>query len=815
MTRRRIWPEVGRLFWITAVAAGLLIIICALSSLRWIGRPFPGFLLWDNLFVPAVGDTDWTGHSAGMPYQSRLIAINGRPVESAEEVYRFATRVPLGTAIAYTVESGGSAVTITVPTMRFIVAEYLWTMGNYVIVGALLTLLGFTVYRLRPDAPGARAMLIAGVIWGLYLVTSADIFGPGWFRPLCLVLQAVGPVALLQLALTFPVEREVVRRHPLLLPACYAVGAVIGILDDFAFHRWFAATLVIDRINSLTLVLGGFFLIGSLAYTFRHPPSPAARQRVKIVALGGFAAFLLPVAGYVLFYVSAVSFPLNFLTLTMVIFPVAIGYAIIMHDLFEVDAIIRRAIAWAILTALIAIIYLGGVGTAELLFTGRSGRVAQLVFLLLVVAAFNPLRNRVQAAVDFLFARDRYDYRQTVAEASRALAALLDLDTVVGRMLRIIADHLHVDFGAIWLSEDGTGYKLHGTARPTVSPPPDWLAAESPLVRVLERQPEHVLGEDELSDPGAEEGRELRHLGATLAVPMSFERRLVGFLALGRKESGSFYSTEDVELLRTLANQGAVAVTNARSYRALVRANEDLRAAQARLLEAERFAAIGELSAAVAHGIRNPVAGIKAAAQFASMELPPDHPLRENITDVIDEADKLEARIRDLLDFAKPFEPRLASCAVSEIIGDAVGSLRNQIRSQRIEVHTEIDPSLPLVRWDYAQIEQVLLVLFSNAIEAMRDGGKLTVSALTTTGGHIRLEVADTGSGISADQLPRLFRLFFTTKSSGTGLGLAVAKKIVERHGGAITVESVVGAGSRFRIDLPVDAEARTVGSQS
>lgn len=255
--------------------------------------------------------------------------------------------------------------------------------------------------------------------------------------------------------------------------------------------------------------------------------------------------------------------------------------------------------------------------------------------------------------------------------------------------------------------------------------------------------------------------------------------------------------------------------------RLLVRTNEELGAAQARLIEAERFAAIGELSAAVAHGIRNPVAGIKAAAQFSSLDLPADHPLRESLSDIIAEANKLEARIKTLLDFAKPFEPHLAPCHVEEIVGDAVASLRTQLAGQHIDLVVDLQPALPEAELDYAQIEQVLLAVLSNAVEAMPEGGRITLKGrLTGDGQRLGLEVSDTGPGIAPDQLERVFKLFFTTKSSGTGLGLTVAKKIVQRHGGTIAVESAVGAGTRFTIELPLSpvpsacVEARQAGYQ-
>ncbi len=105
---------------------------------------------------------------------------------------------------------------------------------------------------------------------------------------------------------------------------------------------------------------------------------------------------------------------------------------------------------------------------------------------------------------------------------------------------------------------------------------------------------------------------------------------------------------------------------------------------------------------------------------------------------------------------------------------------------------------------DYAQIEQVLLALISNAVEAMTEGGRISIRARSKGADRLRLEVEDSGPGIRPDQLRRIFDLFFTTKSSGTGMGLAVARKIVERHVGTITVESEVGKGTRFTIELPI-----------
>jgi signal transduction histidine kinase len=585
-----------------------------------------------------------------------------------------------------------------------------------------------------------------------------------------------------------------------LLPAAYGVAVILGITVNAVFDH-VPAMLRLNQMHALALAGGGALLIGMLIEGFLRPPTVAARQRIKVAALGAVLAFVLPVAGMALFALSGVSFPLNFLALPLSLFPLAIGWAILKNDLFEVDAIIRRTVAWAVLSVLLAAVYLGGLAVLDLIASPRRGRIGQLLFLLIIVAVFPRLRDRVQHAVDFLFARDRYDYRRTVSAASQALATLLDVDAIVDRILLTITGAMHVGFSSVWL-RDGGGYRLHAVAGTPRAGTVD-VAVGSALTELLEAHPRQIVSDD--ASPSVVD--ELHHYGGTLVVPMSFENRLSGFLVLGEKESGASYSGEDLGLLQTLADQGAVAVQNARSYAALVCANDELRAAQSRLLEAERLAAIGELSAAVAHGIRNPLAGIKAAAQLAQMDLEDDHPMQESIRDILAEAGKLEARIKTLLDFARPFEPQPAPTALRPLIESAIASLQSQLSEHAIEVSIQIDPPALEAHLDAAQIEEVLLALISNAIEAMTQGGRITITAHPDQGGQAaRLEISDTGPGIPAEQLSRVFGLFFTTKSSGTGFGLAVAKKVVERHGGTITVDNRPGEGACFTIVLPLRA---------
>jgi signal transduction histidine kinase len=258
-----------------------------------------------------------------------------------------------------------------------------------------------------------------------------------------------------------------------------------------------------------------------------------------------------------------------------------------------------------------------------------------------------------------------------------------------------------------------------------------------------------------------------------------------------------------------------MALENAHAYAALAASNQELRSTQAQLIQAERLAAIGEVSAAVAHGIRNPLAGIKAAARVAGIEVGAEHPVRATLGDIVDESNKLEARIKALLDFAKPFEPHRAPCAVAELVQETLSALRTQIQANGVAVAVEVEPQLPPAALDRGQIVEVLLVLASNAIEAMPDGGTLTLRARRAADpAQLTIEVRDTGVGISPAQQARLFHLFATTKPAGTGLGLAVAKKIIEHHGGRIAATSTLGAGTCFTIELPIGGKRKDEGTK-
>lgn len=248
----------------------------------------------------------------------------------------------------------------------------------------------------------------------------------------------------------------------------------------------------------------------------------------------------------------------------------------------------------------------------------------------------------------------------------------------------------------------------------------------------------------------------------------------------------------------------------------LARTNEELMAVQGQLLEAERLAAIGEVVTAVAHGIRNPLANIRAAAQVAGLS-PHDGsspaPTTKHLANIMAEVDRLEGRLKELLQFARPADRPAGPVDLNAVAREAVQMVAGKMTEAQVTLTRHLTPDLPLVSGNAMLLEQVLLSLLANAVEAIPKGGGqigLTTGKTRLASGApgIFLEVNDSGVGIPAEALPKLFTPFYTTKAQGTGLGLAMAKKFTEAHGGAITVSSGPGAGTTFRVILPARMEA-------
>ena len=236
----------------------------------------------------------------------------------------------------------------------------------------------------------------------------------------------------------------------------------------------------------------------------------------------------------------------------------------------------------------------------------------------------------------------------------------------------------------------------------------------------------------------------------------------------------------------------------------------EVRRLQDEVRRQEKLAALGGLAAGVAHEIRNPLSSIKGLATFFSGQFEAGSEGREAAEVMVQEVDRLNRVITELLSFARPSDIKRRRVDIAPIVTRAVGLIQQDAANQRIQVELKMDEGLCPLLIDPDRMAQCLLNLLINAIEAMVDGGRLTVRCELVDQGEVRVGISDTGQGMAPDEMAKIFDPYYTTKSQGTGLGLAIVHKIVEAHGARLNVESAPGRGTTFLLHLPCADEDRT-----
>jgi two-component system NtrC family sensor kinase len=231
---------------------------------------------------------------------------------------------------------------------------------------------------------------------------------------------------------------------------------------------------------------------------------------------------------------------------------------------------------------------------------------------------------------------------------------------------------------------------------------------------------------------------------------------------------------------------------------------EELRKTQNQLLQSEKMASLGKLAAGVAHEINSPLTGILTYSSLLHKAKKEDDPDKEDLEVIVNETNRCKMIVKGLLDFARQTEPQKALSDINEVINKSINLISHQASIQNVKIEKKIKPDLPKIMIDPGQIQQVFINILLNAIEAMPQGGTLTISSEIEDDLAV-IEFTDTGIGIPEENLPKIFDPFFTTKKQGkgTGLGLSVSYGIIERHRGKLQVKSQMSRGTTFTVKLP------------
>jgi len=570
------------IFFLSILAVLLVAVITLVTASRWINKPFAGFLVNERMVLGNVGRYYWSGTIKGLKTPDKILEANGTPIHSMKDLDEVVKKSHPGIPVTYTVKRGETVIRLQVPTMLFSLGDFLVIYGTYFFAGIVYLIVYSSVYIMKPDTKVSWAFVLGNFSIIVYFLTSFDVQSTqvGLSR-IYIFFTALIPAAGFHLGMVFPEEKAFVVRRPYLQIVPYAVSLLLGscILLSYPgaiFVRLFRMANVLMGVSVIALLISVFH-----AYLIKT--SPIARQRAKVVLFGAAIAFPLPAFALILSVLGrtlgSVRILNNFLTIPALFFPLSIAYAIAKHNLFDVDVFIKRTVGYVLMTGIVGTMYLSmqlilRSWVLSSILWSSAEQVYPVLFALLVVFLFNPVNRRVQSGVDKIFYRKRFDYKDTVISVSNALSSVLNLEEIIRKIIHTVRQEMFIDMSGIVVLEPQKEVSQavivsEGSSAGREEINNVIIPNNDPLLSLVSREKKLITRYDIDEDPRYHPERErcmkrFSAMGATMVVPLIHQDEVKAVLAVGQKKSGHFYSREDVELISTLATQGAVAIVNAK-----------------------------------------------------------------------------------------------------------------------------------------------------------------------------------------------------------------------------------------------------------
>jgi signal transduction histidine kinase len=612
-----------------------------------------------------------------------------------------------------------------------------------------------------------------------------------------------------------------------ILPWLYGIAvslafvAMSGFLVSHVSPRYGLKYLMVPNPGYVCLFI--FFIIcvvwglAKLLIAFKNAEG-LRRNQIKYLLFGSMLGYTGGLNNFLIIYDINV-FPLHpFGNYAIAIYVMATAYAIAQYRLLDINVVIKKSLIYAsLLLVLLVPCYLLLILGQQVAFGTINYTFSMSTLLLLIVVGFlfPKVRFRTEEALEKALFQKRVDYRDTLVRSSKEMVSIVDLEHLSDSLVRTVARALGIEKASLYLLDEAKGfYNLNGKIGLDAD---QYLEMAIPrddlLIRYLQKSRQGVVKEElEMAHNGRGGDATAKRMGeleAEISIPIISKDKLIGVLNLGHKEEREIYSNEDLELLSTLANQAAIAIENARLYQNLKQSQDTLR-------RADRLSSLGLLTAGLAHEIRNPLVAIRTFTQLLP-ERYDDAEFREGFQGLaLKEVDRICGLITDLLSFARPSRPNVAEESINDVVDGISRILETEAKEKSVEITRDFAASLPKVWIDREQMKQVFMNLILNAIQAMKEGGLVFISTRPYSkneagqpGRYVQIEIRDTGVGIPEENLDHIFDPFFTSKDEGSGLGLSISHQIVQEHGGYVTVESKLGTGTSFFINLPVGKPVR------
>jgi signal transduction histidine kinase len=822
----------------------------------------------------------------GIQVGDQIHALNGRIVGSILEYRETLNEIGLGKDVRVMVIRGGE--TVTLPSVRTERLD-IGLMPLFLRHLAALCFLAVAIWvaLAHPSLRAAQLFFLTATGLALYYALL-DVHNHTLIY-LHSIVVAFTPAFAIRFFLTFPKDRlAAMPRGRRWWPLFYLPSGILAVLIMLAYQRAVAAGTGLyyapeyhfwgSRIAFGFLSLSGVFGLVLIGHTYFTIEDARVRRQMQWIMWGLMLASLAAAVDFALTVLqSHTLLSESLLQLVIVPLPLAFAFAILRYRLWDIDLVLSRSVAYALLTGVLAAVYLLLIALLSNALGIVAGSEHYTVVLFLSALAigilFHPLRARIQVVLDRVFFRSTVDHQRVLAAWSEQLSTSLRFSDLVQLLLVEVPEKLKLKRAWLlvldneetvlrpipWPEDSGT---QHGPAGPDLPPGrskhaismPDgqriglgeYLSAEdkdgdvalsiparSSLAVDLARPGQvFLLGPaepvDGLSAPGVEARPTMQHDARTgpalwrgaevlstwqerdveAALPLMSGGTLVGIYLLGAKLSGDVYQRQELELLRTLSNQAAVAIANARLYEEVHAFSQEMESkVRDRTKELRDFVSV------VYHELSTPITSIRGFTDVLLEGTP--GPLSERQTRYLSTVQRnvkrLMGLVGDLSDISKIDDGRLRihpeRTDLREVVDETLVSLSAIIEDKGLRVHTALDEDAVSVVADPRRIVQILSNLVSNACRYTSAGGEVVIRA-TRADGAVEVSVSDTGIGIPKEEIEWIFERFYRSpvpmvqEQMGTGLGLAITRSLVEMHGSQLWVTSTVGKGSIFGFSL-------------
>ncbi len=602
----------------------------------------------------------------------------------------------------------------------------------------------------------------------------------------------------------FPGERNVIRNRKWLIAIIYLAPALIPVIGAFylsgpspEFWGW------LQRLRNITLpaMAGAAFIKHFVDY--RYIRSGIEKNQVKIIT----GAYWLSFGPYFILYLlpnilfNHPYIPFRFVVISGAILPIAYFISLIKYRLLDVDKMISRTVSYFLIIAMLAFSYSYFVIFLKRSFIGKEifSEELFLVYVILVALFFEPVLGLISRMMDRLFLPEQICPENRIPVLSREIGTCLRREDLIGILTRSLLKDIQVS---------GVGLIVMDGEKPGLFPNnPDSraiLSSIGPMKDLFSRGADHFFVGDVSNEPIPDEVTHLKKRNIEIVFALRGGTGINGFWLIGPRNDARTFSTEDVRMFATLANQAGVALENAFHYEALTQSKQQIEKMFAKVAKAEKMAALGEMSTVLAHELKNPLGIIRSSAQFVKKQQEDQHGDAQLLEYIIGEVDGLTAVINNMMGLARYKKPEFEKIDPAAQISSMVQRWQaSENHDTGVRINLDIENGLPAIHADLKQLQQVMFNCITNAEQAMPNGGSITIKVFKSDDVYMGVYITDTGPGIPEGDLKNVFEQFFTTREKGMGIGLSVCRQIIGAHNGSIRIENRKEGGLRVRILLP------------